>query len=75
VYVSVDTVNVTAAYQPVVLACAHCGGRRVGFSKRILTLRMHGANKKNKKLFIILKYSGFTYNVLENLSGGLICCM
>jgi hypothetical protein len=31
--VSVDAVNVIAAYQPVVLACAHCGGRTetVGF--------------------------------------------
>jgi hypothetical protein len=27
VHVSVDAVNVMAAYQPVVLACAHCGGR------------------------------------------------
>jgi len=26
VYISVDAVNVMAAYQPVVLACVHCGG-------------------------------------------------
>ena len=26
-HISVDAVNVMAAYQPVVLACVHCGGR------------------------------------------------
>ena len=25
-HISVDAVNVMAAYQPVVLACVHCGG-------------------------------------------------
>jgi len=43
VHISVDAVNVMAAYQPVVLACVHCGGRI-----EILIPRMHGANiKKN----------------------------
>jgi len=27
VHISVDAVNVITAYQPVVLACVHCGGR------------------------------------------------
>ena len=26
-HISVDAVNVMAAYQPVVLTCVHCGGR------------------------------------------------
>jgi len=27
VHISIDAVSVMAAYQPVVLACLHCGGR------------------------------------------------
>jgi hypothetical protein len=27
VHISVDVVDVMAAYQPVVLTCVHCGGR------------------------------------------------
>ena len=32
-HISVDAVNVMAAYQPVVLTCVHCGGNFVNFSK------------------------------------------
>jgi hypothetical protein len=40
-----------AAYQPVVLVCVLCGGRMktvhlLDFNKRILILKMHGANIK-----------------------------
>ena len=35
-HISVDAVNVMAAYQPVVLTCVHCGGRIETLLLRIL---------------------------------------
>jgi len=49
VHISVDAVNVMAAYQPVMLTCVHCGGRietQLDFNKEIFISRMHGANIK-----------------------------
>ena len=59
-HISVDAVNVMAAYQPVVLACVHCGGRietlsylhSVHMSTRQVDMIYDSRLRVNKEIFI-----------------------